>query len=122
MKCVFFSVAIFCSMVSSAFAITDVIKLDAITDADMTYIQRGWSPQTGACATNLIDEIKSYDEPNTPWTVVLDDSKDVIVFRNPKDKNLYHICDNGKQFWVERGKKQLMQRYNKAGKPTMMEP
>lgn len=104
----------------SGLAAAEEIRLSDLTDEDMVALQRGHDVATGACAAAIINEIDAYGGPEAMREFVVDVEAYPVVIESV-EAGLRHECEAGVHTWVENGTRTVVQRYDEAGQPTMME-
>lgn len=77
--------------VGPAKAERDRIRVDRLTEEQISYVTRGWSYVPQACAMEVIGEIEGYDA-GRDWYVILDDNTAEILFERP-DTGHKQICN-----------------------------
>lgn len=96
----------------------ETVRLSKITRGVEVAIQRGYSVAESSCIMAVVEEIDTYGGPAAmrEFRLSFDDAP-LKIF----SKTITHTCDNGIHRMVEGGQVVILQRYNEAGEPTMIE-
>lgn len=74
----------------AAWANVESLRVDSLTNADITYIQRGWAADIGQCAIDAVYQVIE-DGDSDHWILQLSDT-DAEIKLSRKDGSSYIVC------------------------------